>query len=271
MSQVYFTRELEGVATFWRIYRRDGVTLGFTSHDRDLAFDGVVHRAAPGMVPGAIRRTSGVSDDAMDVEGALTHDSISNEDLRAGHFDGAHIAIGAVDWESLEASVLYAGSIGAIRQEGESFAVELRSAKAAFERDFVPRTSPSCRAPFCGPGCSLSAAFYTVSARLLACDIDRGTFAFDLDRPQDYAWGELVWLEGPLAGQRIDIGGASEGELLLDYPLADPPPPGTRARLRQGCDHTLATCAGRFGNAINFQGEPFLPGNDLLARYPLAQ
>ncbi len=271
MSQVYFASELEGVATFWRIHRRDGVTLGFTSHDRDLAFDGIVHRAAPGMVPGAIRRTTGVSDDAMDVEGALTHDSISGYDLRAGRFDGAHIAIGAVNWENLDRTVLYAGSIGAIRQEGGSFAIELRSAKAALERDFVPRTSPSCRASFCGPGCSLSAAFYTVSARLLACDIDRGTFAFDLVQPQDYAWGELVWLDGPLAGQRFEIAGVSEGDLLLDYPLAEPPAPGTRARLRQGCDRTLATCASRFGNAINFQGEPFLPGNDLLARYPLPQ
>lgn len=271
MSRVYFASELEGVATFWRIHRRDGVTLGFTSHDRDLMFDGIVHRAAPGMVPGAIRRTSGVSDDAMEVEGALTHDSISSADLRAGRFDGARIAIGAVDWESLDATVLFAGSIGAIRQEGGSFAVELHSAKAVLERDFVPRTSPSCRARFCGPGCTLPAALYTVSAKLLACDLERGTFAFDLEQPMDYAWGALVWLDGPLAGTRHDIGGVSGGELLLAYPLAEPPPSGTRARLRQGCDHTLATCAGRFGNAINFQGEPFLPGNDLLARYPLPQ
>jgi hypothetical protein len=47
--------------------------------------------------------------------------------------------------------------------------------------------------------------------------------------------------------------------------------PGTRALLRQGCDHTLQTCHARFGNAINFQGEPFVPGNDLLARYPGAR
>jgi hypothetical protein len=38
--------------------------------------------------------------------------------------------------------------------------------------------------------------------------------------------------------------------------------------VQEGCDHTIATCAARFGNAINFQGEPFLPGNDSLTRYP---
>jgi hypothetical protein len=30
----------------------------------------------------------------------------------------------------------------------------------------------------------------------------------------------------------------------------------------------LATCGGRFGNALNFRGEPYLPGIDLLTRYP---
>jgi hypothetical protein len=40
--------------------------------------------------------------------------------------------------------------------------------------------------------------------------------------------------------------------------------------LREGCDHTLPTCAERFANAVNFQGEPFLPGNDLVVRYGLS-
>ena len=33
---------------------------------------------------------------------------------------------------------------------------------------------------------------------------------------------------------------------------------------------TALTCATRFGNVINFQGEPYLPGNDLIARSPAA-
>lgn len=56
--------------------------------------------------------------------------------------------------------------------------------------------------------------------------------------------------------------------LVLEQALDPALAPGTLARLIEGCDHAIATCAGRFGNAINFQGEPFLPGNDLLTRYP---
>ena len=59
MSRRWFAAELETVATFWRLSRRDGVPLGFTTHDRDLWLDGVGHRAGPGMVPSAIRRSAG--------------------------------------------------------------------------------------------------------------------------------------------------------------------------------------------------------------------
>jgi uncharacterized phage protein (TIGR02218 family) len=78
----------------------------------------------------------------------------------------------------------------------------------------------------------------------------------------------LRWLDGPHAGLTSEILDADGEGLILDTPSADGLLPGTRVVVREGCDRTLATCAGRFGNAVNFRGEPFLPGNDLLTRYP---
>jgi len=43
---------------------------------------------------------------------------------------------------------------------------------------------------------------------------------------------------------------------------------GALALLTEGCDRRMETCSARFGNAVNFRGEPYLPGNDLLTRYP---
>jgi uncharacterized phage protein (TIGR02218 family) len=81
--------------------------------------------------------------------------------------------------------------------------------------------------------------------------------------------GSLRWLSGPQAGITMQVNGADETGLVLDLALDPALVPGTRALLREGCDHTLQTCSERFGNAVNFQGEPFVPGNDLLARYPV--
>jgi uncharacterized phage protein (TIGR02218 family) len=268
MSRIFFASELEGVATFWRIHRKDGVTLGFTSHDRDLAFGGIVHRAAPGVLPSAIRRTAGLTGDSAEMQGALAHDSITEAELAAGRFDGARVEVGAVDWETREHAVLYNGTVGGVSQEDGGFTAELRSAKAALEADPVPRTSPTCRAQFCGPGCGLSAAKYTHRAALAPADPATGRVQLDGPAPELLASGTLRWLDGPHAGLTSEILNADGEGLILDPPPADGLLPGARVLVCEGCDHTLATCAGRFGNAVNFRGEPFLPGNDLLTRYP---
>jgi len=266
-THVFFASELEGVATFWRIHRKDGATMGFTSHDRDLVFAGVRHRAAPGMLPSAVRRTAGLTGDSAEMQGALAHDSIAEADLAAGRFDGARVEVGAVDWETLEHAVLYNGTVGDVAQEDGGFAADLRSAKAALEADPVPRTSPTCRARFCGPGCGLSAARFSRRAVMVAADADAGRVAFDLP-PAPYVGGSIRWIGGRHCGVTMEVVAADETGLIVDAALDPALTPGTRAYLREGCDHTLATCAARFGNAANFRGEPFLPGNDLLTRYP---
>ena len=54
---------------------------------------------------------------------------------------------------------------------------------------------------------------------------------------------------------------------VRDLPRA-PVEIGCRVELREGCDKRFETCVNRFANAVNFRGEPHLPGADLLTRYP---
>lgn len=269
MSRTWFTTPLETVATFWRLLRRDGVTLGFTSHDRDLWFDGVLHRAAPGMLPSAIRRSADFEPDSAEVRGALSHDAIGADDLAAGRFDGAGVRIGLIDWESGASEIVYHGTIGSVTEEEARFTAELVSRKTELLRDPVPRTSPGCRADFCGPGCTLSPAFFTHEAVLGAVDLDTNAVALvTAAAPADLIGGFLRWLDGPHAGLRMGVIAAGPTGLVLDTPLDAALPAGLRAMVREGCDHTLDTCEERFANAANFQGEPFLPGNDTITRYP---
>ena len=268
MSRTFLDRELDTVATFWRIHRTDGIAHGFTTHDRDLYFDGLLHRAAPGMLPSAIRLTASLADDGAEVTGALAHDTISEDDLATGRFDQARVTIGAVDWTTRETQVLYRGTIAGVEREGAQFTAELRSVKAALRHDPVPRTSPTCRARFCDRGCTLPASAYTHRGSVRAVDGDANSVEIDGLDAALFVEGELRWIDGPLTGQRFGILSTSGADFRLDRPLEATPSPGARVLLREGCDHTVATCATRFGNAVNFQGEPHVPGNDLLAQYP---
>jgi len=269
MSRIWFREGVETVAAFWRLSRRDGVALGFTSHDQDLWFDGVLHSAAPGMVPSAIRRSSDFEPDSAEVEGALSHGSITAADLSQGRFDHARVAIGLVDWETLERESLYRGTIGGVLEEDGRFSAELVSRKAELLVDAIPRTSPTCRADFCGPGCALAAVRFDHEAQFIALDADRNAVALQVPvAAERLVGGEIRWLDGPHAGQAMTMVELAGDNLVLDYPIDPAVPAGSRARVREGCDRTIDTCASRFANAANFQGEPFLPGNDLLTRYP---
>jgi len=44
---------------------------------------------------------------------------------------------------------------------------------------------------------------------------------------------------------------------------------GATVRVYPGCDHTLATCASKFGNAANYGGFPFMPTKNPFDGSPL--
>ena len=84
----------------------------------------------------------------------------------------------------------------------------------------------------------------------------------------DYAFGALRWMTGPDAGIVQDIADNDAVRLTLTDASFSAPVAGALMLLTAGCDKRIDTCSARFGNALNFRGEPYLPGNDLLTRYP---
>ncbi len=64
-------QDLCAFAFCWRLERRDGVTIGLTSHDRALSVGGLAYAPAPGITPSAILRGGDPRDDLTDVAGAL--------------------------------------------------------------------------------------------------------------------------------------------------------------------------------------------------------
>jgi uncharacterized phage protein (TIGR02218 family) len=117
-------------------------------------------------------------------------------------------------------------------------------------------------------GCGLSIARYQRVAPVTVADASGIHFdGLDDKMASRFHLGQLRWIDGPNAGLAAEIVGQSGQALVIEGPLLDEPKPGERAYLTEGCDKSLATCANRFANAINFRGEPHLPGNDLLTRF----
>ncbi len=255
--------EATTLALTWRIVRRDGVALGFTTHDRAVWVEGLEYRPAPGMSPSAIELSDGMDVSTMEMVGALSGAAISESDLAAGLFDGAAVRVALVDWEAPEAGVmpLAQGSIGAVSREGAAFTAELRG--ASFEAEPVELLSPECRAELGDARCRVDLAAWTRMARVEA--VAGAVVSFD-DVEEAEGWFAYGRLRCPRNGRDAAIM-ESAGEAVTLREAADLVP-GDRAELRAGCDKRFATCRDRFANAANFRGEPHVPGADAVMRYP---
>ena len=256
------------LAFCWQLERRDGAGIGLTSHDRRLMVEGIRFEAEPGITPAAVRLGTGLSASSSDIVGSLSSEAISEADIVAGRWDGAALRLLAVDWENPESGsrTLVEGELGQVASGDGRFEAELPGVAKKLERPVCPLTSPECRAELGDPRCRVDMA----GRRLRAEVVGTVGNVVTIDRPVDdrFRFGEIRFLGGVANGERRRILSVAGPELTLRSAPTNEVPAGTAVELSEGCDKRLESCVTRFANAANFRGEPHLPGNDLLTRYP---
>lgn len=274
MSDLTTTR-----ARAWRLDRGDGLVLGFTDHDRDLAFDGTLFRAATGMTAKALAQATGLAVDNTEAAGALSDGGLTEADILAGRWDGAVLTIWEVDWtDTALRRVLFRGSLGEITRQGGAFRAELRGLTEALQQGAGRVFGSVCPAVLGDARCrfDLGTPGYAVEAPVVAVEVAGGELLLpELPGypPGWFAEGRVRVLDGAATGLsavvRIDrIEAEGTRRLALWAALGRSPRPGDRLRLEAGCDKRFTTCREKYGNAVNFQGFPHLPGEDWLFLAP---
>lgn len=260
--------ELTSMALCWRLERADGAGIALTSHDHRVISDGVTFEPAPGMMPASISRNLGLDPDESEVAGALSSDALDEQDLALGRWDNAALQLAAVDWADPAGQPikLLGGEIGSVSIDGDGFTADLRGAAARLEEPVCPATSAECRAHFGDKKCRIDLAGRSVRATVFAA-ID-GALTLDQSLDNRFLFGRLRFMSGANCGLSSTILAVSGATVQLRDLPRGVVEIGSRVELREGCDKTFATCVTRFDNAVNFRGEPHLPGNDLLTRYP---
>ena len=115
------------ISRCWKVKRKDGMTLGFTDHDRDLSFDGQIFLAGTGLDASALQTANGLSVDNTEATGALTSDGISEVDLVTGKYDGASVSIYIVNWQDTsERHLIFKGVFVEVTHGKTAFTVDLR-------------------------------------------------------------------------------------------------------------------------------------------------
>lgn len=267
------------VCRCWAVVRRDGETYGFTDHDLDLTFDGMVFRAASGMTARAFQQSTGLAVDNSEAVGALSNVALSEADLAAGRFDGAQVQCWQVNWaEPAQRITLFRGHFGEVTRGAGSFRVELRGLADALNQPQGRVFQTGCSAVLgdarCGfdlgqPGYSEEAVLAAASPEGVLRVVGLQTLAAGW-----FERGRIELLDGPGVGLkaliRMDRIVAGGREIELWQAPGVVPVTGERVRLIAGCDRAATTCRSKFANFVNFRGFPHIPGEDWLTSYPVA-
>lgn len=261
----------------WQLTRQDGVTFGFTDHDRDLEFGGQVYLAGSGMDASALESSTGLSVDNGQAVGALSAVGLQDADILAGKFDRAEVVQWLVNWDEVAVrEMVFRGTLGEIRRGATAFEVELRSLAEGLNTPLGRGYVPSCDATLGDARCGVDLA---VAGRVATVTVQSAITArrvlVDAVPAADSGWfayGEMRWLSGANTGVtsivKVDAAGPDARDLELWEELRAPVQAGDTAALVVGCDKRHATCGTKFTNLLNFRGFPTLPGEDWVTDFP---
>ena len=264
------------VARAWAVTRADGLRLGFTDHDRDLEFDGLVFRADSGLSALAVEQATGLAVDNTEALGALSAAAITEADIDAGRYDGAEVVAWLVNWaEVAQRHVVFRGSIGEIERRGGAFKAELRGLTEGLNRPLGRVYQAPCSAVLGDGACGLDLTdpLYRWEGPVAALE---GGLVLETGEAYEAGWferGRLTVLDGAAQGLLGPVKGdapLTDGlrRITLWTELRAALAVGDTVRVEAGCDKRFDTCRGKFGNVLNFQGFPDIPSEDWVAVHP---
>jgi uncharacterized phage protein (TIGR02218 family) len=267
----HITQDVTRLATCWRVRRQDGAVLGFTTHDKPLEVDGAIYRPSSGFTPTSVAESNRLNVDNLDVAGVLSDSAITEVDLAAGRYDQAEVEIFMVDWADPAGGRIWLrkGWIGEVTARDGAFVAEVRGLMAPLQHAALAHYSAECRAGLGDAQCKVDLSAFTSEDRVAAVTDNRIFTTNPLGLADGwFDYGVLRWLSGANAGLRAEVKSQTGDVIELRDAMTAEIAAGDLFRLSAGCDKRFATCKAKFANAVNFRGEPHVPGTDAVLDYP---
>lgn len=257
------------LATLWKVTRQDGQVFGFTDHDKQIPYLGLVYEARTGIDPSQVSISAALNVDNLDLKGYFDSEAITQADLEAGLWDGAEIQILRINWANVAngAESLFTGEVGEFSSRSGLYVAEARSLSDKVNKVVTRLFLPGCPYTLGDANCTFNLASVTVTGTVTAVT-DRREFTTSVVAADDeYSWGVLTWTAGDNIDRSMEVKQyGSSGAVVLQLPMASEVQVGDTFTISPGCRKTREECRDRFNNIINFGGFPDIPGLDEMIR-----
>ncbi|MFN7038692.1 MAG: DUF2163 domain-containing protein [Alphaproteobacteria bacterium] len=260
----HLSSEVTTLATCWKLSLTSGKILGFTDCDIDIIYEGVTYKACSGFTASCISSTMSLAIDNFQIEAALNHDQINEEDILQGMYDYSEVEIFMVNYlnPSQGRVFLNKGYFGEITLNQGKFTVEVKSITQKLDKLLGNIYSPICRAKFGDSKCKINK---NLLARKGTISAITSPYSFiDNARNEEkgyFNFGTIKFTSGEYLGRECEVKDFIGNQILLSLPMSNYIKIGDEYIIFAGCDGSFVTCKKRYKNSINFRGEPHIPGN----------
>ena len=157
-------------------------------------------------------------------------------------------------------AIVFQGRLGQAKNVGAVSAdLSIKSDLVVLEQPMPHRCfQPSCVHTLYDEGCGLAKGDFTTIGTVGSGSTRTG-IVWGGAVPDSYTKGTILFTSGVNSGLMATIALSGSGVLQLAYPLQVPSNPGDSFAAAFGCDKSMGTCTGRFGNIKNFLGFPYIP------------
>jgi uncharacterized phage protein (TIGR02218 family)/uncharacterized protein (TIGR02217 family) len=256
-----------------RIIRKDGMILGFTTHDKNINIGGVIYRAREAVNPTNIEQKWDLSTNNAEIESILSSGTIKDGDIIAGKYDDAKVEIFLLNFTDLPVQIedsinIHRGLVGEVSTDGFGYTFEVLSkASTLLNRKASKKVSPVCPYRFGDSDCGVNLAPYTYSVNVVEV-VDGSTFKIDGTIPDgNLNYGKANFTSGLNSNLDSFILSYTANQIKLFTGMPYIIQVGDTLIVVQGCAKTPTDCKG-YNNYLRFGGFPtggnFMPGNDFL-------
>lgn len=255
------------LVTCYKITRTDGTIVRLTNFDRAIIVNGEdYYRPQEAPSPQSYSFGTAAAVDNTSMGTILSSETITEEDIIGGKYDFAAIEVFVYDYfNNTTVKTLIKGYLGEISTTERNYTAEVRSNKALLQKKNTRVTTRTCPLIFGSTGlnqCGVNLAPYTDNTSVTSVS-GQQIFNISSGRPDKFFDnGVIEFTSGENAGIRSDIATFASGQITLWEPLPYVVQNGDTVTVIAGCDKTIQTCANVYNNAINFGGDPYLPGNN---------
>lgn len=217
---------------------------------------------------------SKLSVDNLEVDGFFDDVSITEQDMRAGLFDYAEVRIFLINWADTSMGIMRMrrGWLGEVVITDKGiFRTELRGLTQVLQQNIGEVYTPECRADLGDSRCKVDLSALERTGTITGVT-SRQVFAATISGAATPAnWfdgGVLEWTTGANAGRSVEVKTEASGTFTIYLAVSYPIEVGDEFEIVPGCDKRFETCKAKYNNAINFRGEPYVPGQDSILSYP---